>query len=161
MDEKWNHILHQIPHSLHPVFAAAIGRFQLDEMSIHGPSHWIKVFRNATDLATPTPGADRLVCQLFALLHDCERRNEFSDPQHGPRAAAYAIELQKAGTFSLTASQLKLLCDACTAHDNGLVSSDPTIGACWDADRLDLPRVGIRVDSQYLSTDYATKLVQA
>lgn len=38
-------------------------------------------------------------------------------------------------------------------------SDEPTIGTCWDADRMDLPRVGIQPDPQKMSTqeghDYA------
>jgi hypothetical protein len=30
----------------------------------------------------------------------------------------------------------------------------PTIGVCWDADRLDLPRVGTRPTSDRMSTPY-------
>jgi uncharacterized protein len=40
-------------------------------------------------------------------------------------------------------------------HNNGLVSEDPTIGVCWDADRLDLPRVGIKPVADMLSTPHA------
>ena len=39
-----------------------------------------------------------------------------------------------------------------TVGANGLVSEDPTVGACWDADRLDLPRVGIQPDPALFST---------
>ena len=31
-------------------------------------------------------------------------------------------------------------------------ADDATIGTCWDADRLELPRVGIRPDPRYFST---------
>ena len=34
-------------------------------------------------------------------------------------------------------------------------SIDPTLATCWDADRLDIGRVGLDVDSQYLFTDFA------
>jgi hypothetical protein len=38
------------------------------------------------------------------------------------------------------------------------VTDDPTVGACWDADRLDLPRVGVTVDPRLLSTAAARNL---
>jgi uncharacterized protein len=44
---------------------------------------------------------------------------------------------------------------ACQEHTNGGVSSDPTIGVCWDADRLNLGRVEIRPDPRWLSTKWA------
>jgi uncharacterized protein len=34
----------------------------------------------------------------------------------------------------------------------GLMHQDATIQSCWDADRLDLGRVGIEPSKQYLST---------
>jgi hypothetical protein len=37
-------------------------------------------------------------------------------------------------------------------HTDGHITDDPLVGACWDADRLDLPRVGIAPDPRYLST---------
>jgi uncharacterized protein len=146
------YFLDQTPHTLQPVFQAAMDRFGLGEISQHGPGHWLKVYRNATLVAEQTPGADLAVCELFALLHDCERRSEGTDPQHGPRAAAFAGELHVEGTLTISRQQLALLQKAVSLHAFGQVSDDPTIGVCWDADRLDLPRVGIGIDSRYLST---------
>lgn len=37
-------------------------------------------------------------------------------------------------------------------HDKGETTTDPTIGCCWDADRLDLGRVGKKPDPAYMST---------
>jgi HD superfamily phosphodiesterase len=56
----------------------------------HGPSHWLQVEKNAIMLAEQTPDCDMEVARLFALLHDCKRQNEGSDPEHGARAAAFA-----------------------------------------------------------------------
>ena len=36
---------------------------------------------------------------------------------------------------------------------------DSTLATCWDADRMDIGRVGIDVDSDYLFTDFARELV--
>ena len=47
---------------------------------------------------------------------------------------------------------------ALRGHDHGEISDDPTIGACWDADRLTLPRLGIKVDHELLSTPQAKAL---
>jgi len=43
-------------------------------------------------------------------------------------------------------------------HDRGEVSDDPTIGACWDADRLTLARLGILPSVGLLSTEAGRKL---
>jgi uncharacterized protein len=66
-----------------------------------------------------------------------------------------ARELHAEGTLAIAAAQLELLTYACDEHTNGLVSDDPTVGACWDADRLDLPRVGVEPDPELFSTAVA------
>ena len=50
---------------------------------------------------------------------------------------------------------MRLLEFACEEHTNGGVDSHPTVGVCWDADRLNLWRVGIRPDPRWLSTEAA------
>jgi hypothetical protein len=41
---------------------------------------------------------------------------------------------------------------ACCNHTDGTLSADSTIATCWDADRLDLGRVGIVPDPAFMST---------
>ena len=142
------------PAEFQRVLDITLPMYSLGESSVHGLSHWEKVEHNALELAQNTPGADAKVCRLFALIHDCKRVNEDSDPQHGPSAAKFAKTLWRDGVISLLRSQLDKLMYACEKHDNGLVSNDPTIGCCWDADRLDLMRVGIHPDPELLSTAY-------
>ena len=129
--------------------------FVLDlEKSLHGVGHWEQVERNAVGLAENTPGCDREVTRLFAILHDCKRRNEGKDTGHGKRAAEFARELYDKGMLDLDPGRMAILEYAIRSHNDGAVSSDPTIGACWDADRLDLPRVGILPVVSLLSTRY-------
>ncbi|MFM7531655.1 MAG: hypothetical protein ACKO5J_04035, partial [Rubrivivax sp.] len=40
-------------------------------------------------------------------------------------------------------------------HSSGLTEADVTVQTCWDADRLDLGRVGIRPSPRYLCTPAA------
>lgn len=127
--------------------------------SFHGPWHWEKVEKNALALAKATPGADKTVAQLFALIHDTKRENEDHDPEHGHRSAAYAERLFKQGKLEITKDQLVVLMDACKFHNDGQVSDNPTIGVCWDADRLDLTRVGIIPDPALLSTKAGKELL--
>ncbi|MFM7373822.1 MAG: hypothetical protein ACKO39_01545, partial [Chthoniobacterales bacterium] len=47
----------------------------------------------------------------------------------------------------------------CRTHTDGLTEADPTIQACWDADRLDLGRVGITPHASRLCTDAARNLM--
>jgi len=133
-------------------------RFSLGDWSLHGPKHWRSVERNGLELA-PFSGADTTVVRLFAVLHDAERQNESHDPEHGQRAAALARQLH-GQFFAVSVVQLHLLCDACAGHHEGRVSLDATIGTCWDADRLDLPRVGIRPHESRMSTAEGQRLAR-
>jgi uncharacterized protein len=38
-------------------------------------------------------------------------------------------------------------------HSGGEVSTNATIQTCWDSDRLDLGRVGIKPSAQYISEE--------
>jgi len=132
--------------------------FQLDlKRSLHGPGHWEQVERNAMELGKNTPGCDIEVARLFAILHDCKRQNEGTGEKHGERAAEFARELYDKGMLDLDPRRMAILEYAIRSHNDGMVNSDPTIGVCWDADRLDLPRVGIAPDASLLSTEYAKK----
>ena len=128
--------------------------YPLKYNGVHGINHWARVFENGRRLAAVT-GADPLVVDLFAVFHDARRRNEGEDPGHGSRGAKLARKLRKKGLIELDDGQLDLLVYACARHTAGETESDPTIGTCWDADRLDLARVGIRPDLRKLSTDAA------
>jgi uncharacterized protein len=131
-------------------------QFQLPIDSDHGPEHWKRVEQNGLLIAKET-GADVAVVRLFALFHDSKRENEFADPDHGKRGAAYARELR--GTyFQITDEQFDLLEFACIWHTASTHNSDPTIATCWDADRLDLGRVGIIPDPKFMNTDLGRRL---
>ena len=121
----------------------------------HGEEHWRCVAATGLSLADELPECDRALVFLFALLHDTRRENEHVDPGHGPRGALYARELASAGMLVLETARLEILCQAIELHSNGLVSADPTIALCWDADRLHLPRVGIEPDPELFSTSLA------
>jgi uncharacterized protein len=143
------------PFALDPLLAAVRERSTGIDSRIHGELHWRTVGANGLWLAHSLESADTRVVLLFALLHDTMRLNDGHDPDHGRRAAAFAGELHAEGQLGIAASQLDLLVHACAEHADGTVSSDPTVGACWDADRLDLPRVGITPRPELFSTDAA------
>jgi uncharacterized protein len=127
--------------------------------SVHGLWHWEKVERNALVLAASTPQCNARVVQLFALLHDSKRQNEDKDPKHGARAADYAKKLYKQNKLEISEAELTVLATACRHHTDGETSTDPTVGVCWDADRLDLVRVGKIPDPKYLSTEAGKRLM--
>ena len=134
--------------------AAVLERSTGKDSFLHGEGHWRRVAAAGLALLPETPGADPAVVFLFALFHDSMRVNDGHDPQHGPRGAALAREL-RGGAFDLEDAEMDLLRFACEEHTNGGVDPNPSVGACWDADRLNLWRVGIRPDARLLSTEAA------
>ena len=123
--------------------------------SIHGPGHWLRVLQNGRALAALTPGADTELIDLFAMLHDSERRDEDGDRGHGERAATSLWVLKIEGLLRVGSQRQKTLADACAGHELGGVTVDLTIGCCWDADRLELARLGRRPVAHFLSTTAA------
>ena len=90
----------------------------------------------------------------FSLLDDTQRRNEDYDPEHGMRAAQFAKTLR--GTlFDVTDAEMELLTEALIHHSEGYTEGDVTVRVCWDADRLDLGRVGIEPKPDRLCTETA------
>ena len=93
---------------------------------------------------------------LFAVFHDAGRVNEGHDDDHGERGARLAFELHD-DLFVLRDADFELLYEACARHTDGLIEADITIQTCWDADRLDLGRVGIMPEPTKLCTPVARK----
>tara|TARA_R110002072_G_scaffold30342_1_gene94816 strand:- start:123 stop:686 length:564 start_codon:yes stop_codon:yes gene_type:complete len=128
-----------------------LGQYALHPFGIHGVGHWARVLLNGRLLAEET-GADPRVVELFALFHDSRRINDGTDPEHGARGAELAAT-QRGDWFQLDDAGMEQLRDACALHSEGLVEHpDVTVRTCWDADRLDLSRVGIRPRPDRLAT---------
>lgn len=131
-------------------------RYAGDRLGVHGWTHWVNVARNARNIrlevlqrGKPAPDID--VTDHFALLHDCCRRDDGDDPGHGMRAAGFAQDCFRRGLIDLTPEQMDRLVYAIAYHSAGMTSKCPTVGACWDADRLDLRRLGMRIDRRFIS----------
>jgi len=135
------------------------GQFPLGADSLHGPSHWRRVEANGL-LIAECSGADITVVRLFALFHDSRRENECRDHGHGSRGADLAHTLRN-NEFELDDARFDLLVEACEGHTDLTHHDHPTIGTCWDADRLDLPRVGITPKPVFLNTAKAKELCRA
>jgi len=132
-----------------------ISQFGLDIDSVHGIKHWRKVWEIGNYLSGQTK-ADTKIINLFAYSHDAKRENEYDDLEHGKKARIFIKELYHKKLFCISKSQLDKLSFACEHHnDPSAKSTDVTIQTCWDADRLDLWRVGIVPDRHSLNTDFA------
>jgi uncharacterized protein len=117
--------------------------------SIHGPRHWLETAALAFMLLPDCPGADPTTVLLFALLHDSQRLQDADDPDHGRRAAHLVSGIDRQYVW-LTEWQRSRLEQACALHADGFVTSDATVGLCWDADRLGLWRIGHAPDPDRL-----------
>jgi uncharacterized protein len=134
---------------------AVLEDYDLPWGGYHGVAHWARVLETGLRLAEET-GANVEVVALFAVLHDSRRQNEGHDPDHGPRAAGSAAEL-RGRVFDIPDHEYGLLHRACSGHTHERTHPDVTIQTCWDADRLDLGRVGVTPHPGYLCTDVARR----
>jgi uncharacterized protein len=140
---------------LKPLVHAVLKEYALPWDGTHGVAHWARVLENGLRLADHT-GANVKVVRLFALFHDSRRVNESIDNGHGRRGAELATAMRDAW-FTVSDREFDLLCDACIRHTDGETEADVTIQTCWDADRLDLGRVGISPDHIRLCTAAAKR----
>ena len=148
---------HRDHESLETLAHTLTGEYVLGLDSIHGPSHWRRVEGYGLYIAEQN-GADAMVVRLFALFHDCCRMRESTDHGHGARGAQKARELRHLVPLDDIAFQR--LCRACEGHTDIIHTSDITVGTCWDADRLDLDRVGVEPDPKMLNTEPAKLLAR-
>ena len=125
-------------------------RFAMPLDGIHGEAHWHRVHDNGLCLAERT-GADPRIVELFAYLHDSCRLEDGWDRDHGRRAAEL-VRGMDGDLLDLSGEDLECLAYACTYHSDGLVEASVTVQTCWDADRLDLGRIGVRPNPARLCT---------
>ncbi len=128
-------------------------QYSLPLFGTHGITHWARVLENGLRISNET-GANENVVRLFAMLHDARRLNESIDPGHGRRGAELAKAL-RGSLFEVSDQEFDLLYEACVSHTEGKTESDITVQTCWDADRLDLGRVGIWPEPKQLCTEFA------
>jgi len=144
-------------HDLAAIMGEILRAYALPLGGYHGVVHWARVLENGLRIAELT-AADREVVTLFALFHDSRRINEHRDKDHGLRGGELARSL-RGSLIHLDDHQFDLLFEACRLHTDGHSAGDPTLLACWDADRLDLGRVGITPEPRRLCTDAARDLL--
>lgn len=117
----------------------------------HGMPHWERVERNGLLLATEE--VNTTVVRLFAYLHDKWRIDNWEDLEHGKRAAENILKLRGTLLARLKDEEFEQLRKACELHTVCHRTGDITIDTCFDADRLDLPRVGILPRPSKMATE--------
>jgi uncharacterized protein len=140
-----------IPLILH----AVLEDYALPWGGYHGVVHRARVLENGLRLAEEA-GANVEVVSLFAVLHDSKRLNEGFEPDHGPRAAVFALSIL-GRLFDLPDHEFGLLHRACAGHTHERTHPDVTVQTCWDAGRLELGRVGVTTHPGYLCTEVARR----
>jgi uncharacterized protein len=128
-------------------------QFRLEWRGIHGVPHWARVRWNGLTIAQVN-GARPDVVELFAFLHDSQRFHDGRDREHGARGADFTLQLNRE-LLLLDRPGLEMLAYAVRHHSDGLTEADVTVQTCWDADRLDLGRVGITPRADRLCTEQA------
>lgn len=124
---------------------------------IHGLTHWRRVYENGLMIAKET-GANIDLVELFALFHDSCRFNDGKDHNHGRRAAKWVASMRS--DFSdLPEDLFQFLLEALRDHTHVRHTDNIHIAACWDADRLDLDRVGKTPREEFMNTEIGRKIV--
>ena len=123
---------------------------------LHGISHLRRVAILSGRLANAV-GEDVESAIVMGFLHDCARRNDKNDIDH-----ARDSEVLARGLIERFYSHLDVdrICEAIAGHADGDVTSDPFTGCLWDADRLELKRIGRTIDLDLLSTKVAKRLAR-
>ena len=143
-------------HIIRKALAIVRPQFRLNYAGgIHGLPHWSRVWYHGQQLARAAD-VNPSILAWFAYLHDSQRHDDGRDPLHGHRAADFATRQQRDGAITeLSPTEFEQLCEAMRLHSDGHTVSDAAIIACWDADRLDLYRVGIRPLPHRMCTPHA------
>lgn len=137
--------------------------FKIDYYGDHGIYHWQRVYENTQKLSKYY-NIQSEVFELFAILHDSKRHDEYTDRHHGVRAAGYVQKLMRNGLIELDDQDGERLLYACANHTSSdnehPLFNDLIVQICFDSDRLDIGRVGYDVDPKYLATEYAKSLIE-
>ena len=122
----------------------------------HGLSHWQRVERNGLLLSMQDGEFRSDVCikvvRYFAYLHDSCRENDGGDIEHGVRAANMLHKIRHTILKDFNDEEFALLETACRLHTTKHRTGNITVDICFDADRLDLGRVGLVPNPKLMAT---------
>ena len=139
-----------------PLLSELKKRFRCDWLGYHGINHWSRVQKNGLILAE-REGARKDIVTLFSLFHDSAREDEGYDTGHGIRALPLMDGLRGV-FFDIDEEGYAEVREAIEGHSDGKCTHPSIhVKVCWDADRLDLYRVGYEPHPRYLCTPSARK----
>lgn len=152
---------------------AQLRRFTFFDSHLHGPAHWVRVHRFGLILADNMnlEESQARCVEVFAWTHDLARVDDGGGNQHALDGAAHAFPVMDALFDDLNAAERQLVSAAIRHHSDGMTADEAyfqgvldiegwtedelveTVAACWDADRLDLLRLGVPPNARYMSTE--------
>lgn len=127
------------------------------KQGIHGIDHVKRVVENAKIIAKKECPNNYDDIVIGAYLHDIGRIDDNGGNEHAFRG--FEISKQLLAKYWPHLNHKKIL-TAIKEHADSLITDDPLIGSIWDADRLDLTRLGIKINLELLSTQTAKKLLE-
>ena len=149
-----------------------VWEYRCCEGSTHGRQHWAQVHKLVLALSEQLqlkPWAQACV-EVFAWTHELARKNDATEEQHSLESSEYFLRISSRIFPELDTRQRKLIAlaiahhaDGTTAWEHILDKGNPIadledscladiLGCCWDADRLDLLRMGVIPESKIMST---------
>ena len=122
----------------------------------HGLTHTEQVAMFGIDLAIAA-NTDILAVLLACALHDCARKNDKYDENHGPDCEPIARKFLAEHYPNVTKSTVEQIVSAVKNHTTGRNAPDMISACMWDADRIRLGwEYGYR--PQFMSTPRGHKL---
>ena len=126
------------------------------DLDIHGLPHLRQVALVAGRFAAHL-GEDVEAAMVMGFFHDCARIHDGGGTQHAHDSAQLARPII---TADFPHFDVARLCDGIAHHADGTITDDFLIGCLWDADRLDLRRLGITPNPRLLSTPIARRVAR-
>lgn len=154
-------------------FSDAVRPYATMESELHGPRHWARVADFGALLAE-LEDLERHATHLvaaFAWCHDLARVSDGADPDHGRRGAVLFPEVARVVFPELDGDDIALVSAAIRDHNAGETAAqalaagripvagwdrrvaETIVGCAWDADRLDLTRLGRMPHPDRMSTE--------
>lgn len=143
--------------------------------ALHGVAHWTRVHRYGLLLADTLElsSTQKIAIALFGWTHDLARTNDGGGNQHSIDGADYVVDVTNTLFSNFPRDTLDIVRCAIYYHSDGMTAEEAlyqhslkdnltwsrddilnTLGCCWDADRLDLLRLGIAPQESKMSTPY-------